>query len=270
MDCEDPPEPPSAAEQPTPDLMDQTHRALLETARPFSRVDTRPHDPDLRQRLVEATAYAATLAPAATNWPIGLQATTALAAAVAGNAMPADLMTLIESDRERRPLCVATPLLRELAILATERGHHVVAARARTDAIELFRETDWADEQTWSGSEVYGAAMLDCFATAGSPKAVRESLASALRNRPGVATTMLRSCASWVERRDSWRMHQHGVAVRTYDDLPPWLPAVELLKTLSSSRGGPSTTGTADEEIAGLARELAERLQAERPSSSLR
>jgi hypothetical protein len=72
------------------------HSALLDSARPWSRVDHRPFDADLYSALIDTATFALAL-PDVPSWiPLGLTTTTRLAAKVARNADDAIYVTLID------------------------------------------------------------------------------------------------------------------------------------------------------------------------------
>ena len=89
-------------------------KALLERARPWSRVKTKAYDPDLRANLMVA-AEAVTLIPQVwSTFGFALGSVASLAAAVAKNATDEGVAVLIGEDRARRPLVVAAALLVEV------------------------------------------------------------------------------------------------------------------------------------------------------------
>lgn len=241
QDAETPPAPTPPTDPPDPstaDLAGRAHHQLLESARPFARVDSRPYDAVLRERIAEATAFGATLEPTPAQWPFGLQATAGLAAEVAGNASESQLVALAAADRGRRPLCAAVLLLDALADVADRRGYDSAAAGIRAVIVELFDDTDWASADAWVGCEVYGAAMFERIAALSSPETVSRRLADALEAAPQRAVPMLLSCAQWVEHRDSRNPTQPVPGTRNYDTRPAWLPVEDLIAALPTSSAG--------------------------------
>lgn len=106
QDAEDPPPPTTPLADPV-ETKDQRqgrgHRELLETARPWARVTTRPYDAELYTRLVDAAQYALAL-PGVIAWlPFDLNATTSLAANVARSADDATCRALIDDATRRSP-----------------------------------------------------------------------------------------------------------------------------------------------------------------------
>jgi hypothetical protein len=205
------------------------HRDLLEQARPYSRVSHRPYDPELRERLADATRDAAALPFVFQFASIGLDTTARLAIAVAGNAGEAEQLELVERDRQRLPICAAAALLS--ATTLREKGQPASAAAAREALQRLLYETDWSDESSWAGNDINGRSMMQAFADATSDEAVRDRLTQALETNPEVLTQLSTSCASWVEEHD--RQTRHVRLERTYDQPPPWLP-METIRTLAA------------------------------------
>jgi hypothetical protein len=204
------------------------HKKLLDEARPFHRVAHRPYDPALRERVAEATRFAASIPPTASFLPIGLDITAALAIAVAGNANEDEQLALVEQDRQRFPTCAAATLLQESARHGDEQTAFVVAAREQLR--RLWSETDWTNDTSWAGNEVNGRSMMYAFARVTSDEEVRDRLAHALESNPGLLEVLVISCAGWVERLDSQTWNLRGFD-RVYRELPPWLPtaAIEAL-----------------------------------------
>ncbi|WP_409436480.1 hypothetical protein [Mycobacterium sp. SMC-14] len=203
------------------------HRNLLDEARPFSRVDHRPYDPELRERVAEATRQAATIPPTLRFLTISLDTTARLAIAVGGNASEGEQLELVELDRGRLPICAAVALLQ----VASRRGdgQTAPAAAAREQLCSLWSETDWASATSWVGNDVYGRSMMQTFAHVTSDEEVRDRLAQVLEAEPELLGTLVVSCASWVEEFD----FRTSNLVREYGELPAWLP-IEAIKALAT------------------------------------
>ena len=141
------PPPPEPDPGPPPVLRDplQDHRALLERARPYARVDHRPYDAALRAELAAAAEQAAGIPPVPSALAVGLSATCRLAAAVAGNADDDELAALAEQDARRRPLSAAVLLLAEAARAAEDRGRAVPQEQAEAALAALWDSVDWSD-----------------------------------------------------------------------------------------------------------------------------
>lgn len=223
------PEPPPVVSEPEEVDPLAEHRKLLDEARPFHRVGHRPYDPELRGRVAEATGRAAAIPPTAHFLAIGLDTTAALAIAVAGNATEDDRLDLVERDRQRLPICAAVALLQE----TTRRGDEqdAPAAAARESLRRLWSETDWASAASWVGNDVNGQSMMWAFARATSDAEVHDRMAHALETAPQLLTSIVVSCAGWIEQLDSHTWNLIGFD-RTYRELPPWLP-IEAIKTLA-------------------------------------
>jgi hypothetical protein len=124
-----PAEQPSAPTPPTPEPVEtdaqrlaREHHELLERARPWTRVETRPYDADLYTDLVEAARFALDLPELLMYLPVGLTATTGLAADVARNADDTTFAALIDDAAEQRPLAIAVSLVRELMFMAEKKA----------------------------------------------------------------------------------------------------------------------------------------------------
>ena len=77
-----------------------------------------------------------------------------------------------------------------------------------------------------------GQSMMWAFARATSEAEVRDRLAHALETAPQLLTSLVVSCAGWVEQLDSQTWNLIGFD-RNYRDLPPWLP-VKVIRTLAA------------------------------------
>lgn len=215
------PAPPAAKAEADDDAL-RRHQRLLDRARPFARVQHRPHAPDLRAQLVVAAQDAATIPPVPAALAIGLRATARLAAAVARNADPTTLAALIDQDRTRRPLCAASVLLHELKEVLEEQGHEDLAHSARDALVQEMEAQDWSQAETWTGNEHHGRAVFAPWAWFTSPQHPRVRLAAALREQPERLRELLLCCADWVERHDT----RTGAVryERVYEYVPEWLP----------------------------------------------
>lgn len=205
------------------------HRKLLDEARPFHRVRHRPYDPELRERVAGATAQAAAIPPTAHFLAIGLDPTAALAIAVGGNATEDERLKLVERDQQRLPICAAVALLQEAGRHGDEKDASAVAADENLR--RLWSETDWSKGASWVGNDVNGQSMMWAFARATSDAEVHDRLASALETAPQLLTSLVVSCAGWVEQLDFQTWNLIGFD-RTYRELPPWLP-VKAIRTLA-------------------------------------
>lgn len=207
------------------------HRELLEEARPFVRVSHRQYDAALRERVAEATRYAATIPPTPHLLPFGLDTTAHLAVAVAGNASEDKLRELVELDRQRLPICAATALL--AATVRTDDSDEQHANAAREQLQRLWSDTDWSSAASWAGNDINGQSMIYTFAALTSPEEVSERLAIALHTNPEILEPLLLSCAGWVEQldRETWRPFQFD---RVYSQIPAWLP-LDAIRTAAGA-----------------------------------
>jgi hypothetical protein len=109
----EPPEPPPPAPEPVEtdqQRLLREHRELLDTARPWARSQRRHYDTDLYARLIETAQFALKLPHVPSLLPIGLEATTRLAAAVARNTDDQTYRALITKAAQQRPLAVSVNL----------------------------------------------------------------------------------------------------------------------------------------------------------------
>jgi len=221
-----PPPPPPSEPEPGPEAHDplQDHRALLERARPYKRVDHRPYDAGLRADLAVAAEQAASIPPVLSAYAIGVETTCELAAAVAANADDETLAALIEQDAGRRPLSAAVLLLTETARYAEKRGRSTPQALANAALDKLWNSIDWADPRSWGDHDKSMPRVLWIGSRLTSPESVKERLSRALERRPTIVLPLIESCASWVDVHDSHDFSPLGHR-RRYRELPPWFPA---------------------------------------------
>ncbi|KRD05713.1 hypothetical protein ASE48_16190 [Mycobacterium sp. Root265] len=217
-----------AAEQTEVDPL-AAHRILLDEARPFSRVDHLPYNPELRESVAVATGQAAAIPFAFHFLTIGLDTTASLAMSVARNASDEELLDLVERDRTRLPICAAAALLQAATLRGD--GENAPAHAARENLRRLWSESDWSSETSWVGNDVNGRQMMQAFARVTSDEQVRDCLSQALETNPELLETIVVSCAGWSEERDSHTWAIVGLE-RDYPDTPPWLP-IETIKAMA-------------------------------------
>ena len=204
------------------------HNALLERARPWSRVKTKAYDPDLRAELVVA-ADAVTLIPQVfSTYGFALGSVASLAASVARNATDEEVTALIGEDRARRPLVVAAALLVELwrEMNDAERGD--LADLARESLLEELAAQDWSTEDAWVGNYVHGAQMFTPWWHWTSAEVVKAALGDALDAAPERLDDVVLTCAPWLERES--RVDGSRRAERSYRELSPWFPTEAVVR----------------------------------------
>jgi hypothetical protein len=234
----DPAAPPPPEPDPGPPLVLrdplQDHRALLDRARPYARVDHRPYDAALRAELAAAAEQAASIPPVPSALAVGLSATCRLAAAVAGNADDDELAALTEQDSRRRPLSAAVLLLAEAAQAAEDRGRPAPKERAEAALAALWDSVDWSDPGSWDGADANGHSMLWAGSRITSPEHVKERLSQVLAQRPDVVLPLVAACAGWEESRDrdDWRVLGFR---RRYRELPAWFPVQAVVTAAASA-----------------------------------
>jgi hypothetical protein len=197
------------------------HLALLQEGRPHHRVDTRPYDPDLRNRLAAATAYAITLPRTISSIAVDVDASADLAVAVSRNADLSEQLRLLDEDANREPLAAAVALLFATARRSDAPTELVEAARER--ALGLLSDTNWEDPRTWADEILGGPRTFDEIAALTSSDTVAAHITDALAARPELVGPILVACAQWSEQVD-WQTGQTTGFTRRYREEPTWLP----------------------------------------------
>ena len=243
-------QPPAAPHTPPADTVAEdpvsAHRALLDRARPFHRVDHRPYDQDLRAQLGSAAEQAATLPPVASALGIGLSTTCALAAAVAGNAPEDVLIALADQDAARRPLSAAVHLLGETVRYAHRRGFTERATWAQGRLLDLWESVDLTCVSTYDADDANGRHVFAYGALVTTPDRVRQRLEQALTSTPEILLPFIGYCASWYENID-FATHRTRAIHRRYSDLPAWFPTSSIVATAAAAAVLPAApTGVAD------------------------
>lgn len=217
------PEPAPPSEEPREEEADAhaDHLALLQEGRPHHRVDSRPYDPDLRNRLAAATAYAVTLPRTVSSIATDVDATADFAVAVSRNAELAEQLRLLDEDASRKPLAAAVALLFATARRSDAPTELVEAARKR--ALNVLRSTDWEDPRTWADELLGGPRTLDELAALTSGETVAAHITDVLATRPELAGPILVACAQWSEQVDRQTWQTTGFT-RKYREAPTWLP----------------------------------------------
>jgi hypothetical protein len=204
------------------------HNALLERARPWSRVKTRAYDSDLRAELVVA-AEAVTLIPQVlSTYGFALSAVASLAASVARNATDEEVTALIGEDRARRPLVVAAALLVEFWREMSDAERSDLADLARESILEELAAQDWSTEDAWVGNYVHGAQIFTPWSHWTSAEVVKAALGDALDAAPERLGDVVLTCAPWVERES--RVDGSRRAERSYRELSPWFPTEAVVR----------------------------------------
>lgn len=210
------------------------HRALLERARPYARVEHLPYDAALRAELAEAASAAATIPPVVSALSLGLDATCGLAAAVSANARDDELVALTDEDAKRRPLSVAFYLLAESARIYEKRGRLIAQEHNQATLLALWDSTDWSDPNSWDPEDLNLPSTFWTGARITSPQAVAEKLTHALEQQPDILLALVVACADWVEEHDSETMEMSGIR-RRYRQLPLWFPVRAVTKAAATA-----------------------------------
>lgn len=204
------------------------HNALLERARPWSRVKTKAYDPDLRAELVVAADEVTLIPQVWSTYEFALGSVASLAASVARNATDEEMAALISEDRARRPLVVAAALLVELwrEMSAAERGD--LADLARGSLLEELAAQDWSVGSAWAGNYVHGAQVFTPWSHWMSAEVVKAALSDALDAAPARLDDVVLTCAPWLERESRVDGSRH--AARSYRELPRWFPTEAIIR----------------------------------------
>ncbi len=204
------------------------HNALLERARPWSRVKTKAYDPDLRAELVVAAEEVTLIPQVWSTYGFALSSVASLAASVARNATDEEVTALIDEDRARRPLVIAATLLVELwrEMNDTERGD--LANLARNSLLKELAAQDWSTENAWVGNYVHGTQIFTPWSHWTSAEVVKAALEGALDAAPERLDDVLLTCAPWLERES--RVDGSRRAERSYRELAPWFPVEAVLR----------------------------------------
>lgn len=237
-----PPPEPDPGPPPVPQDPLADHRALLDRARPYARVDHRPYDAALRAELAAAAEQAAGIPPVPSALAVGLSTTCRLAASVAANADDEELAALTEQDSHRRPLSAAVLLLAEAAQVAQDRGRPAPQARAEAALAAVWDSVDWSDPGSWDGDDANGLSVLWEGSRIASPGHVMERLSQALAQRPDILLPLVTTCAGWEESRDrdDWRLL--GIR-RRYRGLPSWFPVSAVVAAAASAPPNAGSVG---------------------------
>ncbi|TDC10864.1 hypothetical protein E1267_02595 [Nonomuraea longispora] len=216
--------PPSEPVETNAQRLTREHRELLERARPWARVGGLPYDANLYTNLIGAARFALDLPELLMHLPVGLTATTGLAAHVARNADDATLAVLIDDAAAQRPLAIAVSLVRELMFVAKETQRPDHEEKAREHATRLLREADWADQTIWVVNRLHVRRLLGWTASISTAHEVRERIAMSLSGRPELLESILLGISQQSEQRDrnDWS-RLLGIDVHV-EDLPAWFP----------------------------------------------
>jgi len=239
----DPPEPPSPEEETPQAVARRVHREVLDRARPWHRVDTRPYDSDAYEALVAQMPYASGLPPVVTELPFYLDTTAALAACVARNADDAEYRRRIEEATSLAPLSAAAHLLRHLGRIARESERLDLASEARDRLASVLSAADWTVARAWEENAPYCRALFE-FSVQLMGAAEASLLVERAISSVGAAPVLTGFC-SWRENVDFDSVEPPTVH-RYIDTMPAWFPSDVLLAAVR--REWPEVHGDADAE----------------------
>jgi hypothetical protein len=254
--AEQPPEPePPAPEPVETDAQRQMreHRELLDRARPWARVDTRPYDADLYAALVEAARFALDLPELPMFLTLNLTMTTGLAADVARNADDDTFAGLIDDAAALQPRAIAVNLVRELMFMAEKTQRPDLEAKAREHAVQLLRDTDWANREVWVDNRFHMRQLLGWTASVTSDDEVRERVAAALTGHPDLLEPILLGVSQQTEQRDrnDWS-RLLGIDIHL-EEVPAWFPtsivAAEIRRQYPDLQAADRHTITGDSDV---------------------
>lgn len=225
--AEPPPEPaPPAPEAPEtgPQRRARQHHELLDRARPWARVTTRPYDAELYTNLVRAARFALDLPELPMYLSVGLAATTGLAAEVARNADDTTFAALLDGAAAQQPLAIAVSLVRELMFMAETTRRPYLEAAAQDHAQRLLRDADWSDQPAWEDNRFQVRRLLGWTASISTADEVRDRIAAAATARPELLEPVLLGISEYSERRhrDDWSTLL-GIDSHI-ETLPAWFP----------------------------------------------
>lgn len=210
------------------------HREVLETARPWARVDHLAFDADVYRRLLNAMPYAVGLPPLMNLLPWSLDATARLAARVARNADDATLLALVEEAKTMSPMSVASSLLWNLQQVADGSSREDVAKRASTALTEVLRDETWQEQQTWEENQFHCRLLLMLCDHFVGTEHVDARLRTALESDPTLICPMLVGLAQWGESRDFDDFSVVLGLTCGIRELPDWLPHHALVEAIQT------------------------------------
>lgn len=197
----------------------------MDRARPWARVDTRPYDADLYAALVEAARFALDLPELPMFVTVSLTMTTGLAADVARNADDDTFADLIDDATALQPVAIAVSLVRQLMFMAEKTQRPDLEAKAREHAVQLLRDTDWANREVWVDNRFHMRQLLGWTASVTTNDEVRDRVASAITEQPDLLEPILLGVSQQAEQYDlnDWS-RRLGIEIHI-ENAPVWFPA---------------------------------------------
>ncbi|WP_433620965.1 hypothetical protein [Nocardia sp. CA-120079] len=224
--AEQPPAPappaPEPVETPTQRAL-REHTEVLDSARPWARVNHRAYDPALYEALVETAAFALYIPRVPTALAIDLAATADLAADVARNADEATFSALLEQAATNRPLAVAVELLSALGAIAESSGRDAAASDAAAQITQLLTNADWADRAVWEDNAHHMQRLLGLTAAkVTDDNTISAAITAALDDDRELLFPILRAIVQSAVQLS--RTGAPGVIKHGLDEVPSWLP----------------------------------------------
>lgn len=228
------PAPPPPAPEPEPTETEaqrryREHKELLDTARPWDRVETRPYDADLYTRLLDDAEYAVGIPWVGSYLGYWLDDVARLAAKVARNADDNAFHEIITTTAARTPLAVSVTILRELVAITQAGERASLEAECLRHITDLLAGAEWHDPNTWFNNGFHARALLNWTASITSNDAVQAKITVVLEENPELLPHILHGIAQWLEQRDSYDMTTVTKIFETLDALPAWLPTDALI-----------------------------------------
>jgi hypothetical protein len=230
--AEPPTRPVAALQEPDARILQlQAHLTLLESARPWARVDHRQFDATLYSQLGAAMAFALAVPPTMSTAAFDLQTTASLAARVARNTDDSIYRQLITEAGAMRPLACATTLLWHHCRVTQQDERMEIHETAKGELTSLLAAQEWSDSDLWVDNATYAHQVLGLAAHLIGASYLRDRLAAALRGDPELLPLIVIGCAGWSEQLDREDWSLQGIS-RAYRELQDWFPTSEAVRLI--------------------------------------
>nr|WP_201471367.1 hypothetical protein [Microbacterium hydrocarbonoxydans] len=198
------------------------HSAAINAARPWRRVDSRPYDAEIYDRLIARIPYSINLPRVASNLATDLVAVAICASAVARNASDEILRARIEEAAAVEPLAGAIALLDNLASVAEESGRSDLRGLAAKRADERLSRETWLEPAVWDTNAFYARTLLNRLAAGSGVAHVSSLIRTGIAGAPPEAVLLM--LASWTQSFSIWEEGTDGALMPKITTLPDWLP----------------------------------------------
>jgi hypothetical protein len=130
--------------------------------------------------------------------------------------------------------------------------------RARDHAIQLLRDSDWANRAVWEDNRFQMRRLLGWAASASTEDEVRDRLAAAVAGQPDLLEPILVGISQHAEQRDQDDWSQLLAIEVRIEDLPAWFPAAVIATEIRRQYPDlPATTPHHTQDHEGTTPELA-------------